>query len=57
MVNRFQTYFVAYHAYFTAKLHQVLKTFGQDENLVFVIMPVINISPADFGRILGGPGT
>ena len=33
MVNRFETYFVAYYAYFTAKLHQF-----QFENLVFVIM-------------------
>ena len=32
MVNRFETYFVAYFAYFTAELHQ-----GQFENLVFVI--------------------
>ena len=38
MVNRFETYFVAYYAYFTAKLHQFLKTLGHFENLVFVIM-------------------
>ena len=39
MVNRFETFFVAYYAYFTAKLHMFLKTLGQFENLVFVIMP------------------
>ena len=39
MVNRFETYFVAYYAYFTAKLHQFKKTLGQFEKLVFVIMP------------------
>ena len=33
MMNRFETYFVAYYAYFTAKLNQ-----GQFENLMFVIM-------------------
>ena len=41
MVNRFETYFVAYYAYFTAKLVEttpILKTLGQFENLVFVIM-------------------
>ena len=38
MVNRFETYFVAYYAYFTAKLHQFKKTLGQFEKLVFVIM-------------------
>ena len=37
MVNRYETYFVAYYVYFTAKLHQILKTW-QFENLVFVIM-------------------
>ena len=39
MVNRFETYFVAYYAYFTAKLHQFKKTLGQFEKLVFVIIP------------------
>ena len=40
MVNRFETYFVAYHAYFTAELH-----LGHFENLVFVIMSTMeNIS-------------
>ena len=38
MVNCFETYSVAHYAYFTAKLHQFLKTSGQFENLVFVIM-------------------
>ena len=38
MVNRFETYFAAYYVYFTAILHQVQKTLGQFENLVFVIM-------------------
>ena len=39
MVNRFETYFVAYYAYFTAQLYQFKKTtLGQFENLVFVIM-------------------
>ena len=38
MVNRFETYFVVYYAYFTAELHQFNKTLGQFENLVFVIM-------------------
>ena len=38
MVNPFETYFVAYYAYFTAELHQILKTLGQFENLVFVIL-------------------
>ena len=33
-----ETYFVAYYAYFTAKLHQFKKTLGQFEKLVFVIM-------------------
>ena len=32
-----ETYFVAYYAYFTAELRQ-LKTLGQFENLVFVIV-------------------
>ena len=36
MVNRFETYFVAYYAYFTAEL--ILKALGQFENLVFAIM-------------------
>ena len=38
MVNRFETFFAAYYAYFTAELHQLKKTLGQFENLVFVIM-------------------
>ena len=36
MVICFETNFVAYYAYFTAKLHKFLE--GQFENLVFVIM-------------------
>ena len=39
MVNRIEAYFVAYYAYFTAKLALILKTLGQFENLVSVIMP------------------
>ena len=42
MFNRFETYSVAYYAYFTAKVHQLKKkkkTFGQFEILVLVIMP------------------
>ena len=38
MVNRFETYFVAYYASFTALTTPILKTLGQFENLVFVIM-------------------
>ena len=38
MVKRFETYFVDYYAYLTAKLHQFFKTNGHFENLVFVIM-------------------
>ena len=40
MMDRFETYFVAYYAYFTAELHHLKKTttLGQFENLVFVIM-------------------
>ena len=43
MVNHFEMYFVACCAYFTAKLQiffytPILKTLGQFENLVFVIM-------------------
>ena len=37
-MNRFETYFVAYCAYFPAELQPILKTLGQFENLVFVIM-------------------
>ena len=37
-VNRLETYFVVSYAYFTAEQHQILKTFGQFENLVFVII-------------------
>ena len=38
MVNRVETYLVTYYAYFTAKLHQILKTLWQFENLLFVII-------------------
>ena len=38
MANHFETNFVAYYAYLTAELHQFLKSLGQFENLVFVIM-------------------
>ena len=39
IVNHFETYFVAYYAYFTVERHQFKKkTLGQFENLVFVIM-------------------
>ena len=38
-MNHFETYFVAYFAHFTAELHQLKKTLGQFENLVFVIIP------------------
>ena len=40
MVNHFETYFVAYYAYFTAELHHFFfkKKIGQFENFVFVIM-------------------
>ena len=40
MVNRFEMYFVAHYAYFTAKLHQFKKTttLGQFENLEYVTM-------------------
>ena len=37
-MNRFGTFFDAYYAYFTAKPHQLKKTLGQFENLVFEIM-------------------
>ena len=47
MVNRFETYFVAYYAYFTAKLHKHLKHKGDFENLVFVIM-----STRDYIRLI-----
>ena len=47
MVNRLETYFVAYYVYFTAKLRQMfLKKIGQFENLVFVIVSIReNIRP------------
>ena len=35
MVNHFETYFVAYYAYFTAELYTPI---GRCENVVFVIM-------------------
>ena len=37
MVNRFETYFLAYYAYFNTKLHH-FKTLGLFENFVFLIM-------------------
>ena len=37
MVNRFETYFVAYYAYFYCQTTPILKTLWQFENLVFVI--------------------
>ena len=38
MMNRFETFFDAYYAYFNAEPRQFLKALGQLENLVFVIM-------------------
>ena len=38
MVYRFETYFIAYYAYFTAELHQFCKTLVHFEKFVFVIM-------------------
>ena len=38
MMNRFETYFDAFHAYFTTETVQFKKTLGQVENLGFVIM-------------------
>ena len=38
MVNRFETYRVAYYAYFYYQTTPILKTLGQFDNLVFVIM-------------------
>ena len=54
MVNRFEVYFVAYYAYFTAELHLV-----QFENLVFVTMStrenirLIARTPLSFAQFLG----
>ena len=59
-VNRFETYFIAYYVYFTAELHQLKKTFGQFENLVFVIMSTwenirfITRTPFKLSSILSG---
>ena len=39
-MNRFETHFVAYYAYFTAKLHQLFFKRRQFENLVFVIVSI-----------------
>ena len=38
MMDRFETYFVAFYAYFTTETVQFLKILGQFENLGFVIM-------------------
>ena len=38
MMDRFETYFVAFYAYFTTETVQFKKKIGQFENLGFVIM-------------------
>ena len=38
MMDRFETYFDAFYAYFTTETVQFLKILGQFENLGFVIM-------------------
>ena len=55
-MNRFETYFYAYHAYFTTRKRPILKTLERFENFVFVIMStrenirliaIASLSPVD----------
>ena len=55
MMNRFETHFDAFYAYFTTEADPILKTLGQFENLGFVIMSTReNIRLIDRAPLISG---
>ena len=52
MINRFETYFYAYYTYFTTEMNN-LKTLGQFENFVFVIMSTREIYALSLELLMG----